>query len=454
MAIKGWPYATLEELKKDLVANDVTMPFSENMEVLRQPLTVGSKTIPNRLAMQPMEGCDGTHEDGTPGPLAVRRYERVAAGGPGLIWFEATAIVRERRANPHQMMISRANLDEYKRLIASWKEICMKENGYEPVIIMQATHSGRYSKPDGVAAPLVAYLNPLYEKNKPLDASRVVTDDYLKMLEEKYGEAAALAEEAGFDGVDIKACHRYLMSELLSAYTRPGEYGGPYENRTRLFRNAIAAAKAAVSSDMLVTSRMNIYDGFEFPYGWGVAPGDGIHPHMEEPIRLVRQMNEEWGIPLIDITIGNPYANPHVNRPYQNGAYVPPESPFLGVERANDLIGQVKAAVPNMKIIASAVSYMKEYAANLAAGTVESGRADMVGFGRMGFAYPDFAKDILTKGALDPKRVCIACSKCTELMRSGSTPGCVIRDSEVYMPLYRENVLNNEKDVRHMVSNV
>lgn len=453
MAMKGWPYATLEQLKEDLNANGIEIPFSDNLGVLAQPLTAGPVTIPNRLAMQPMEGCDGLHEDGTPGPLTIRRYERFAHGGPGLIWFEATAIVPEGRANPRQVMISEKNLDEYKRLITNWKEICLKENGYEPVIIMQATHSGRYSKPEGVAAPMIAYNNPLFEKNGALPASCIVTDDYLKSLEEKYAEAARLAEAAGFDGVDIKACHRYLMSELLSAYTRPGEYGGSYENRTRLYRNAIAAAKAATTDKMLVTSRMNIYDAFVWPYGFGVAAGDGITPHMDEPIRLVRQMHDEWGIPLIDITIGNPYANPHVNRPFEQGAYQPPESPFEGVARAAKLIGEVKAAVPEMKIISSAVSYMRQYAANLAAGEVENGISDMVGFGRMGFAYPDFARDILTAGGLDPKKICLACSKCTEIMRAGSTPGCVIRDNTVYMPLYREHVLENEKDVRHMVSN-
>ena len=76
-----------------------------------------------------------------------------------------------------------------------------------------------------------------------------------------YGRAARLAEQAGFDGIDIKACHRYLVSELLSAYGRPGIYGGSFENRTRLYRNAALSARAAVSSGMLVTSRLNVYDG-------------------------------------------------------------------------------------------------------------------------------------------------------------------------------------------------
>lgn len=56
----------------------------------------------------------------------------------------------------------------------------------------------------------------------------------------------------------------------------------------------------------------------------------------------------------------------------------------------------------------------------------------------MAFAYPDFPKDMIEKGKLNPKKVCLACSACTQLMRCGQPTGCVIRDREVYLPLYRE----------------
>jgi len=440
-------------LAEDLKNNGINLPLSENVDVLGQTLQVGAYTVPNRLAIQPMEGCD-SDEIGAPGELTVRRYHRFAESGAGLIWFEAVAVLNEGRANPRQLILTEENLDQYKSLIAEIKEISMKKYGYEPVIVMQATHSGRYSKPEGKAAPIVMYSHPIYEKNNPLHPSRIVTDDHLKEIEEAYAKSAKLAVEAGFDGVDVKACHRYLMCESFSAYTRPGEYGGCYENRTRLFRNAIAGVKAAVSGDVFVTSRMNIYDAVEYPYGFGVAPGQGLKPCLEEPIRLVRQMHDEWGIPMIDITIGNPYFNPHINRPFDQGAYTPDEHPFVGVQRAQDCIAEVKAAVPEMKIISSAVSYLRQFSGNLAAGIVEQGKADMVGFGRMAFAYPEFAADLLSGKGMDPKKICLTCSKCTELMRSGSTPGCIIRDAGVYAPLYKKNVLENEKDIRHMVSNV
>ncbi|MBQ9938791.1 MAG: flavin oxidoreductase/NADH oxidase, partial [Oscillospiraceae bacterium] len=55
------------------------------------------------------------------------------------------------------------------------------------------------------------------------------------------------------------------------------------------------------------------------------------------------------------------------------------------------------------------------------------------------FAYPDFARDILSNGCMEKGKMCICCSKCTHIMRTpGGTPGCVIRDSGVYLPIYKE----------------
>ena len=61
----------------------------------------------------------------------------------------------------------------------------------------------------------------------------------------------------------------------------------------------------------------------------------------------------------------------------------------------------------------------------------------LVGFGRMSFAYDTLARDILV-GQFDSRKQCMACGKCTEIMRAGGTTGCPIRDTEVYMPIYRQ----------------
>ena len=439
MEHRPFHYRTAQDVREELQELGVSIPLSEHTEVLRQPIAVGAHTLSNRLAIQPMEGCD-SEPDGRPGELTRRRYHRFAESGAGLIWAEATAIVPEGRANPRQITLTEQTLDSFKALVEDVKETAQKETGVEPLFILQATHSGRYSKPTGTPAPLIAYHNPLFEQQTPIADDRIVSDEYLDTLPERYAATTRLAAAAGFDGVDIKACHRYLLSELLSAYDRPGRYGGDFVNRTRLYRDAIAAATAAAASDFLVATRLNLYDGFPHPYGWGVAAEGGLAPDMTEPIRLVEQLHTVYGVSLFDFTIGNPYVNPHVNRPYDHGGYVPPEHPLVGVARMCACIAAVKAHLPHAVVISSGHSYLRQFAALQAAGMVESGAADIAGFGREAFAYPAFARDLLQTGEMKAACCCMTCGKCTELMRAGSTAGCVLRD-EVYLPIYRRDVL-------------
>ena len=396
------------------------------------------REIPNRIAIQPMEGCDGA-ADGKPDELTLRRYDKFAKSGAGLIWEEATAVWEEGRANPRQLWIKEENLDAFRAMNDRIREISMKENGFAPLIIMQATHSGRYSKPHGVPEPLIAYNSPIFEKDGPIPEERIVSDDYLKRLIKRMGEAAYLAQKAGFDGVDIKSCHRYLGSELLSAYTRPGIFGGSFENRTRFLRESVMAAKARVSGGFLVTSRLNIYDGFPYPYGCGANEKDGLTPDLTEPKKLVRILHQELGVDLLDITIGNPYVNPHVNRPADFQPYDLPESPLVGVARMLDCTRSIQEAYPDLIVIGSGLSYLRQFAPRMAAGAVREGYFQIAGFGRMAFAYPDLAKEILSGEELDPKKCCIACGKCSQLMRFGSKAGCVVRDP-VYTKLYQEAV--------------
>ncbi len=430
-------YASLEAVREKAEELQIELPLSTHTESLKQPLDINGHKVHNRLAIQPMEGCDGTAE-GSPDILTLRRYKRFAQSGAGLIWVEAVAIVPEGRANKRQLLLTEKNLDTFKAMVEDIHETSFKANGFEPVLIMQATHSGRYSKPAGLPAPLIAYRNPVLEEKQPLTDSSIVSDDYLKRLTEKYAATARLALKAGFDGVDIKACHRYLLSELLSAYERPGLYGGSFMNRTRLLREAIAAVKSAVPSDFITTSRMNLYDGLAYPWGFGVSEGTGLAPDMTEPARLVKLLYQESDIQLLNFTIGNPYFNPHVNRPYDSGPYIPEEHPLEGVARMCSCVGQVKQSVPGLTVITSGLSYLRQYSVNLAAGMLENDLADMAGFGREAFAYPEFANDLLHTGTLKTGKCCIACGKCSELMRAGSVAGCVIRDAEIYQPYYRQ----------------
>jgi len=427
-------FAQNEELKTNL-------PYSEKTDILKESFSVKGKIIPNRLACQAMEGCDGT-PTGEPDVLTKRRYERFAKGGAGIIWFEATAVLPEGRANPRQLYINDGNLDAFKRQVEEIKETALKTNGTEPIIFMQATHSGRYSKPNGVPEPLIAYNNPIFEKDNPISKDRIVTDEYLDRVGEALVKGAVLAEKAGFDGVDIKCCHRYLNSELLSAYEREGKYGGSLENRTRLLRESVAGAIQNCSKDFLVSSRLNAYDGFPYPYGFGVSKDGGTEVNLNETVWLVKELYN-LGVRILNITMGNPYFNPHVNRPFAQGAYTIDEHPLQGVKRVLDGISELKKSVPDMAIISSAISYLGVAAPNVVAAYIENGGFDFAGFGRTIFAYPDFANDIIKNGEMDKNKCCICCSKCTEIMRKpGGTPGCVIRDKDVYMPIYKELCMN------------
>ena len=438
-------YKTLEDVKAKAAELGLTLPFAEDTHALATPLAVRNILFPNRMGIAPMEGADSL-PDGSPSDYTTRRYVKEAVGGAAIIWFEAISIVEEGRSSQTQLLLTKDNLAAYQKLTAAVKEAGMKANGYAPYLILQANHSGRYSNPDNKPAPMIAYRHPELEQYRIADDSCIVSDDYLKGLEEKFGEAAALAKQAGFDAVDIKSCHGYLLAELSSAYTRPGPYGGSYENRTRLLKNAILAAKPYEDDSFMVTARLGIYDGYAYPYGFGVSEGSGLTPDLTEPIRLVAELHRDYGLDLIGLTMGNPYATTNDTRPFDAGKYPPDEHPFEGLARMIHGIGAVKKAVPGIAVLGSAPTYLRQFADLYAAGAVEQGLCDGMLFGRMAFADPDFANEILHTGRIDPGRVCLTCGKCGDLIRAHKPTGCVIRDSKTFMPFYRE-FLESKKDL-------
>ena len=406
-------------------AKEYGFPYSADLSVLAAPVRGRNFELKNAIAIQPMEGCDGTY-DGAPDALTYRRYERFADGGAGLIWAEAISVCREGRANPRQLMLTRDNLDAFKRLT----DIAHTKGAK---IIAQLTHSGRWSRPEKENAPIRATFNAALDERQKLDADYpIANDDYLASLPEKFAESTRLAMEAGFDGVDIKACHLYLYSELLSAFERPGPYGGSYENRTRMLRDSVEAAKAYIGSGILA-SRFNMFDGTAGRWGEN-AEGD---IDLAEPLRLVKELNT-MGVSLMNITMGTPYYNPHVNRPYKRGGYIPDEAPHTGVKRLLDGAAAAQNAAEDAVVLATGFSWLGEHSANIAAGLIAAGGAKLAGFGRMAFAYPDLANDIIENGGLKHEKCCIACSLCTKIMRGGGPAGCPVRDQQTYLAELRK----------------
>lgn len=429
-------YRNMEEVLAECRDLGIELPFSKNTAALSQSLGFYGITIPNRLGIAPMEGADSTIE-GRPSEYTERRYVNEAIGGAAVIWYEAISIVEEGRSSATQLLINEKNLDSFKRMNDHVKEAGLKANGFEPILIIQANHSGRYSNPGNSPSPMIAERNSWLESFRAADDSCIVSDDYLKHMEEESGHAALLARKAGFDGVDIKSCHGYLFQEVIAAYGRKGEYGGCYENRTRLLKNSIRNAKAYEDERFFVTSRIGVYDGYPASSrGFGQKEDGSMD--LSEPKRLIQELYSELGIRMVNITMGNPYATTHITRPFDAGKYTPEEHPFEGLHRMIGAIAEIKASCPEMVIFGSAPSYLREFSDLYAAGAVEKGYCDGMLFGRMAFADPGFANQITKDGRIDRNRVCLTCGKCGDLIRSHRPTGCVIRDNMTFMPFYRE----------------
>jgi 2,4-dienoyl-CoA reductase-like NADH-dependent reductase (Old Yellow Enzyme family) len=432
-------FKSLEKLQAKADALGLELPADVDLSPLAQRVRIGSKWTPNALGIHPMEGCDGTAE-GKPDELTIRRYLRFAHGGAGLLWFEATAVLPEGRANPRQLLLVPENAADFAALRENSLAAGKDANGtdYDPFTVLQLTHSGRYCRPVDKPAPMIAHHDGVLDKVQGLPPDYpLISDEALDRLQDRYVEAATLAYQCGYNGVDFKSCHRYLISELLAAHTRPGRYGGSFENRTRLLLNTVRRVREALPK-LEVTIRMNVYDGHPYPWGWGVSKEDPTIPDMSEPLRLIGLL-QEAGVALINVTAGNPYYTPHINRPFDRnvpGGHVPEEHPLEGVARLIGLARQVKEAYPELVVVGTGYSYLRGYLGNVGAAVLRRGWADIVGVGREAFAYPDFARDLLLKGALDPKKTCIACSRCTQIMRDHGRSGCVPFDKEVYGPIY------------------
>jgi 2,4-dienoyl-CoA reductase-like NADH-dependent reductase (Old Yellow Enzyme family) len=436
-------FKTYGELQSELLRLGLEIPMSEDISVLAQPLTFGntvgsgwkkSFTLPNRFAVQPMEGFD-SGADGEPAELSFRRYERFAAGGAGLIWFEATAVLPEARSNSQQFWINEKSINRFAALEEKTRAVAKKQFGHDIVTVIQLTHSGRYSKPvRGVRKPVIAQHSGVLDNahNIPPDYP-LITDTELDRLQDVYVTAAKLAAKCGFDGIDVKSCHGYLLNELLGAHTRGGKYGGSFENRTRFLRETITRIRDEVPS-VFITLRLSVYDAVKYPWGFGIDQNDYKKQDLAEPKRLVVLLRE-IGVPLLNVTIGNPYFNPHFNRPYAKpvrGTESYDENPLLGVVRFVNIVKEIQESQPDLPMVGAGTAWLRHLVPQVAAGMVKNGWASLFGQGRCSFAYPNSPHDILTKGEMDTKRLCMVCSGCTELMRNESPTGCILRDRDYY----------------------
>ena len=469
MPEKYFIYKTLNDIRNDAQARHLDVSFEKNLEAIRRTVQIGDRTIGNSLGIHPMEGCDGTL-DGKPGELTIRRWENFGRGGAKLIWGEATAVVPEGLANPRQLLISESNLPDLAALVTVARKGHREMFGRDDDLLigLQLTHSGRYS----FRKPMIAYHHPQVDASTFLDKKKsspipadfpVVTDDYLERLEETYEKAAVMAQRAGFDFIDIKQCHTYLLGELLGARQRIGNYGGSFENRTRFIRNVFGRINARLGNSIILASRINAFDGIPFrknpitnlgepvpfatpyEYSFGIDRADPFREDLTEPIQFVRLLCD-LGVKMVNVSLGSPYYNMHIGRPFEvtpTDGYLPPEHPMVGVERHFRITGAIQQAFPELVVVGTGYSWLQKFLINAAESNLRRKRVTIAAVGRGAIAYPEYVRDALTNGELKSNRVCLAISYCTNLMRAkenemGQYPaGCVPRDA-TYAPIYKE----------------
>ena len=422
---------------------------------LARPLAIFGREAGNRFAIHPMEGWDG-NRDGSPGDLTRRRWRRFGLSGAKLIWGgEAVAVVPEGRANPNQLFIDRSRLDD----CVGWLKALRREilagheesgvGGDRPIIGLQLTHSGRLSRPDPPPAlprPLRAQVHPVLDGRLGEAAERpLISDERLEEIVGAYVRAARCAARAGYDFVDIKCCHGYLLHELLGAHNRPGPYGGSFENRVRLPLQIIAAVRSA-NPGLGIGVRLSVGDVAPFgaggdgvgvpevagprsaDLGFGLNPPDIAvpEPTCSEAIRYIGLLVEA-GVEIINVTMGSPYSCPHLSRPFTypaSDSYLPPEDPLRSVLRQLAAVRAVRAAFPGLPLVGTGYSYLQEWLPYMAEAEVGAGHVDFVGLGRMVLAYPRLPADVLAGRPLERRRICRTFSDCTTGPRNNMVSGC------------------------------
>jgi len=432
-------FKSTTELKNKAVELGIDLPWSDSHEILFQPIEIQGVRVPNRLAVQPMEGFD-SDEMGMPGDLAFRRYGRYAAGGSGMIWFEAVSVMPDGRSNPHQMQITGHTVQQFRKLTDHIRKVAEDTYGpaHRPFLVIQLTHSGRYSKPGGDFQPKIFSDNPfLADRSVPADHSAgpevaspnqvFYSDTEIDFIKQAYIEAIKLAETAGFDAVDIKACHGYLLHEMLYAHDRTdSRYGGSFEKRTQFLREVLKTP-AGISKAF----RLSAFDLIPHPYGFGMSSDGSSTVELTEVKRLIDEFSKE--VPLWNISAGIPRHNPHVGRPFDRGVFnapPPDENPLEAVGRLIRITGELQQSFPDLQFVGSGYSWLRQFYPNVGAGVIQNNMASFIGLGRSSFAYPDSPRDLMENGLINPKKVCVACSKCTEFMRRGVATGCAVRDDQ------------------------
>ena len=419
---------------------------------LAQSINCYGRTIGNRWCVLPMEGWDCL-PDGSPSELTRRRWMNFATSGAKLLFgCEACAVTKSGKSNTRQMMLTRENLPAFKKLYSDMMQAHREKFGTADdfFVGLQLTHSGRFSHPndDAVLESVTAYSHPLLDEKFHSSKDNVVSDDEVERIIGCFVESAKLAHEAGFAFVDVKMAHGYLGHEFLSAFDRPGKFGGCFENRTRFFREIVERIRTEVPG-LAVATRLSLFDCLPFEpskvdhvgipmerngigvgnyrYAFG-GDGTGLGYDLTETKQFLA-LAESLGIELICTTACSPYYNPHFQRPAYypvSDGYLPPEDPVLGAARQIKAVAEIKAAFADSKLrfIGSGCTCLQEFLVPVVQKLVRENKVDFAGYGRLVLSYPDICADTLSGKPLDTRRICRTFGDCTTAPRHGLISGC------------------------------
>ncbi|WP_043268127.1 NADH:flavin oxidoreductase/NADH oxidase [Streptomyces sp. CT34] len=347
------------------------------MSALFEPLRLRSLTIPNRLWMAPM--CQYSAEPegpaaGAPGDWHYQHLVARAAGGTGLILTEATAVRPEGRISPYDLGLWNDTQTEAFRRITD----ALKEQRSVPGI--QIAHAGRKASTErtwvnrgGPIRPGDGYgWQPVGPSPLPFaDGFSTPTElsrEEIGEIVAAFADTARRALAAGFEVAEIHGAHGYLINQFLSPYSnrRTDEYGGSYENRTRLALEIVDAVRAVWPEELPLFFRISATDWLsedesDDREGWTA----------DDTVRFARDL-EEHGVDLLDTSTGGNAPDARIST-----------GPNYQVPFAERVKKETGLAVGAVGLITEAQQAEK---------IVVEGRADAVLIGRELLRSPSFAQ--------------------------------------------------------------
>lgn len=357
------------------------------------PAKIGNCEIPNRLIVPAMV-VNLCTEDGMITERYIRYIEEKAKGGWGMIITEDYAV--NENAKGYQFIPGLYNDAQ----IEGNKKLTETVHKYESRIFCQMYHPGRQSKHavNGNVQPLApsAIKDPFC-----MDLPKEMTREEIHQIVRDFGTTARRAKEAGFDGIEIHAAHGYLISSFLSPFTnkRVDEYGGCFENRTRILDEVYAAIRENVGNDFPVQVRISAN---EYLLG-GRTEADTYE--------LARHL-DELGVDAIHVSNGM-YASPIVRQII---------APMYTEHAFNmDAAEQVKKLVSCPVIVTNRINDPK-----MADTILKMGKADFIGMGRGSLADPHLPAKAKA-GKFENIRYCIGCLQgCEAGLLAGTCATCLV----------------------------